>query len=59
MAPPVEAPATGGGGYVFPASDVDCPDLSYDEANWILAQNPSDPHQLDADNDGIACEANA
>ncbi|MDP9369973.1 MAG: thermonuclease family protein [Chloroflexota bacterium] len=59
VAPPVEAPATGGGGYVFPASDVDCPQLSYDEANWILAQDPSDPHRLDADNDGIACEANA
>ncbi len=59
VVPPVEAPAVGGGGYVFPASDVDCPQLSYDEANWILAQDPSDPHRLDADNDGIACEANA
>lgn len=41
------------------AQDVDCPDLSYQEAQDILAQDPSDPNRLDADNDGIACETNA
>ncbi len=41
------------------AQDVDCPQLSYEEAQDILAQDPSDPNGLDRDNDGIACETNA
>ena len=41
------------------AQDVDCPELSYEEAQAILAADPSDPNRLDADNDGEACEQNA
>jgi len=41
------------------AQDVDCPELSYEEAQAILASDPSDPNRLDADNDGEACEQNA
>jgi hypothetical protein len=41
------------------AQDVDCPELSYEEAQAILASDPSDPHRLDADNDGEACEQSA
>jgi len=37
----------------------DCPDLSWEEAQAVLAQDPSDPYGLDADNDGEACEWNA
>lgn len=37
-------------------SDVDCPQLTYDQAQRILAQDTSDPNRLDADDDGIACE---
>ncbi|MDP9472263.1 MAG: excalibur calcium-binding domain-containing protein [Chloroflexota bacterium] len=40
------------------AQDVDCPELTFEEAQDILAQDPNDPNRLDADNDGIACEAN-
>ena len=39
--------------------DVDCPQLSFEDAQAILAQDPSDPNRLDADNDGIACDDNA
>ena len=38
------------------AQDVDCPQLTFEEAQAILAADPSDPNRLDADNDGIACE---
>ncbi len=41
------------------AQDVDCPELSYAEAQAILAEDPSDPNGLDDDNDGEACDANA
>jgi len=41
------------------AQDVDCPELSYEEAQAILASDPSDPNRLDADNGGEACEQNA
>ncbi len=46
----VEAPAVG---------DLNClRDFKYQEdAQAVLDQNPSDPHNLDDDNDGIACEA--
>ncbi|MHC1558478.1 excalibur calcium-binding domain-containing protein [Actinomycetospora sp. C-140] len=39
--------------------DVDCDELSYDEANAILDWDRSDPFRLDADGDGVACEWNA
>ncbi len=41
------------------AQDVDCPQLSFEEAQSILASDPSDPNRLDADNDGVACEQSA
>jgi len=41
------------------AQDVDCPELSFEEAQAILAADPSDPNRLDADKDGTACDNNA
>ena len=41
------------------AQDIDCPEISYERAQEILAESPSDPHDLDRDNDGEACENNA
>jgi Excalibur calcium-binding domain len=38
--------------------DLDCAQLSYDEAQAVLADDPSDPNHLDGDHDGIACERN-
>ena len=44
----------------LPASfhDLDCGQLTYDEAQAVLADDPSDPNHLDGDHDGIACERN-
>ena len=37
--------------------DLNCDDFgSQAEAQSVFNQNPSDPHGLDGDNDGIACE---
>jgi hypothetical protein len=37
--------------------DLDCADFAtQQEAQAELERDPSDPHNLDADNDGIACE---
>lgn len=41
------------------AQDIDCADVTFEEAQAILAQDASDPNGLDRDNDGVACEANA
>lgn len=41
------------------AQDINCPGLSFEEAQAILAQDPNDPNGLDRDNDGVACENNA
>lgn len=39
--------------------DLDCPDFpSQAAAQEVYDQDPSDPHNLDRDNDGIACEGN-
>ncbi|WP_425440477.1 excalibur calcium-binding domain-containing protein [Prauserella shujinwangii] len=39
-------------------TDKDCRDFaSQDEAQAVLDADPSDPHRIDGDNDGIACEA--
>lgn len=38
--------------------DVDCGDVTYEEANALLAADPSDPFRLDGDHDGEACEDN-
>ncbi|NMO89260.1 excalibur calcium-binding domain-containing protein [Actinomycetospora sp. TBRC 11914] len=39
--------------------DLDCAQLSYDEAQAVLHADPSDPNHLDGDHDGVACERNA
>jgi len=39
-----------------PVEDVDCGDVSDAEAQRLLDEDPSDPHNLDADNDGQACD---
>lgn len=41
------------------AQDVNCADVSAAEAAAILAADPSDPNNLDADSDGIPCESGA
>lgn len=46
-------------GYWHKQYDVDCPELTYEEANAIYAADPSDPFRLDGDGDGEACEENA
>lgn len=44
----------------LPASfrDLDCAQLTYDEAQAVLAADRDDPNHLDRDHDGIACERN-
>jgi hypothetical protein len=50
---PEPSAATGAGG------DLDCDDFaSQGEAQAVYEQDPSDPHGLDADGDGSACEWN-
>ena len=40
------------------SADLDCPDFtSQEQAQGVYDSNPSDPNRLDADNDGIACDA--
>lgn len=38
--------------------DINCPEVSYERAQQILAEDSSDPNNLDGDNDGEACEDN-
>ena len=39
-------------------SDLDCEDFdTQEEAQEVYEQDPSDPHRLDDDDDGVACEA--
>jgi Excalibur calcium-binding domain len=48
-----------GGGYGDTYGDLDCSDFSNQaEAQEVLDEDPSDPHDLDRDGDGIACEWN-
>lgn len=48
----------GGGDPGNTPKDLDCKDFaSQAEAQQELANDPSDPHNLDADDDGQACEA--
>jgi micrococcal nuclease len=36
---------------------VDCASfVTHEEAQEVLEQDPSDPHYLDGDGDGVACE---
>ncbi len=37
--------------------DVDCEDVTQEQAQEILDDNPKDPNGLDADEDGLACES--
>lgn len=38
--------------------DLDCSDFdSWEEAQRVLESTSGDPHRLDADDDGIACES--
>lgn len=39
-----------------PATDLDCRDLTADQAVSVLQADPSDPHRLDSDGDGVPCE---
>lgn len=44
-------------GVSYAQGDLDCPDFATQaQAQAVFDQDPSDPHRLDADNDGIACE---
>lgn len=56
-APATSSPAAGS----LPAcmtSDCDCGDFStWQQAQSVLEAVPGDPHRLDGDNDGIACES--
>jgi endonuclease YncB( thermonuclease family) len=50
--------ATAGGGLPpAPGGDYDCADLTYVQAQQVLRSDPSDPHGLDGDDDGVACES--
>ena len=40
----------------FGQQDVDCADVTFAQAQVILAQDASDPNRLDADGDRVACE---
>jgi micrococcal nuclease len=48
------APAASSGASAGP--DLDCPDLTYRQAQAEMAADPSDPFHLDQDGDGVACE---
>jgi Excalibur calcium-binding domain len=47
-----------GGPAVAASSDLDCPDFAtQSQAQTEYNSDPSDPHGLDRDGDGIACES--
>jgi endonuclease YncB( thermonuclease family) len=48
-------PATSNGSSVGP--DLDCSDLTYKQAQAEMAADSSDPFNLDADGDGVACNS--
>jgi len=48
--------SAGGGLPPAPGGDYDCADLTYSQAQQVLRSDPSDPHRLDGDDDGEACE---
>lgn len=39
------------------AANLDCRELAYEAAQRVLAADPSDPHHLDGDGDGEACDS--
>ena len=48
-----ESPSAGSG----EGSNLDCAGFAtHEEAQRVLEQDPSDPHYLDGDGDGVACE---
>ena len=47
---------TGCGGGSENSSDLDCSDFQYQQDAQSVLNNGGDRHNLDADNDGIACE---
>ncbi|ADJ15769.1 thermonuclease family protein [Halalkalicoccus jeotgali] len=56
-----EPPADDGGGTESPPTgdtgDLDCSDFdTQEEAQGVYDEDTSDPHRLDADNDGVVCE---
>jgi micrococcal nuclease len=56
--PSVSSSASAGGGLPpAPGGDYDCSDLTYSQARQVLRSDPSDPHQLDGDDDREACES--
>jgi micrococcal nuclease len=56
--PSVSPSASAGGGLPpAPGGDYDCSDLTYSQARQVLRSDPSDPHQLDGDDDREACES--
>jgi micrococcal nuclease len=48
--------SAGGGLPPAPGGDYDCAHLTYSQAQQVLRSDPNDPHRLDGDNDGEACE---
>jgi micrococcal nuclease len=51
--PGYESPSAGSGA----DSNLDCAGFAtHEEAQRVLEQDPSDPHYLDGDGDGVACE---
>ncbi|SFA84300.1 Excalibur calcium-binding domain-containing protein [Amycolatopsis marina] len=55
-APAVPSTTTPAGGSTLGFQDKDCGELTTQEARSLLAQDRTDPHHLDADNDGEPCE---
>lgn len=55
-APTSDVPAPTTAAPVPPATDLDCRGLSADQAVSVLQADPSDPHRLDSDGDGVPCE---
>jgi micrococcal nuclease len=55
--PPVSQSATAESGSSEVDSNLDCAGFeTHEEAQRVLEQDPSDPHYLDGDGDGVACE---
>jgi hypothetical protein len=51
--PGYESPSAGSGA----DSNLDCANFdTHEEAQRVLEEDPSDPHYLDGDGDGVACE---
>lgn len=55
--PPAEDGTDGDGSDPDDSADYDCPDFeTQQDAQAVYDDDPSDPHGLDADGDGVACE---